>query len=79
MAALETDGVTQTELALKLKLLVGVGFTVTIAALTVDTQVGAPALATVKVIVLTPALFQESIAGPVPEGLPPIQPSQVQV
>ena len=62
-----------------MKLALGVGFTVTGTLKTGEAQAVAPGFTTVKVISLLPVVFQLSVCGPCPTGLPLIQPAQFQL
>jgi hypothetical protein len=60
------------------KLLIGVGFTVTVSVKGGAEQTGGPKLATVSESVFTPGVCQLTGCGPVPEPPPQTQPPQFQ-
>jgi hypothetical protein len=71
---------TQMLFALKLKSLVGAGFTVTKTVEVLEVQAGEEVLTTCRVIVLTPAFPHAITCGPAVVVVnPPIQPSQLQL
>lgn len=59
--------------------LVGVSFTVTVTLVNGEVHAGLPGFTTIKEIVFTPVLPQLIVCGPAPTGLPPLQPSHIQL